>query len=351
MSQVYVPVQWNRHKKVYDLILAGGVVGYLLLFYSGGKLLFPAPHGFSDEILLIRAFGTCALILLHLLLAIGPLARFDPRFAPLLYNRRHLGVSCFLVALVHVILVTGFYGGFGVQPAPEAVLAGYPAALRPGAMPFEVLGFFALLIFFLMASTSHDFWLTNLGSGLWKALHMLVYAGYALTLMHVALGALQDQTSAVFPALLLLGAGGLGSLHLVAGLREARRRSLTSTADAAWLDAGPANGISDGCARVVDPPGAERVAIFRHGRLLHAVSNVCPHQNGPLGEGRIVDGCITCPWHGYQFQPHNGQSPPPFTDKIATYRLKVDGDRLLLDPRALPPGTPVEPALLPQEAV
>ena len=26
-----------------------------------------------------------------------------------------------------------------------------------------------------------------------------------------------------------------------------------------------------------------------------------------------MDGCITCPWHGYQYLPHNGQSPPPFT--------------------------------------
>lgn len=348
MTNAYTTVQWNHHKKVYDLILAGGIVAYLLIFYLGGKLLFPAPGRFSDEILLIRAFATCAVILLHLLLAIGPLARLDARFAPLLYNRRHLGVSFFLVALAHVILVTGFYGGFGVQPAPEAVLAGYPAALRTGAMPFEVLGFFALLIFFLMASTSHDFWLANLGSGVWKALHMLVYAGYALVLMHVALGAMQDQTSSVFPAFLFLGAIGISVLHLAAGLREARQRA-ANPAGENWLDAGLAAGLRDGHARVVDVPGAERVAIFRAGAKLHAVSNVCSHQAGPLGEGRIVDGCITCPWHGYQFLPHNGQSPPPFTEKIPTYRLKVEDGRILLDPRALPPGTAVEPAPFPQE--
>jgi nitrite reductase/ring-hydroxylating ferredoxin subunit len=350
MTNAYTTVQWNQHKKVYDLILAGGVVLYLLIFFVGGKLLFPAPGNFSDEVLLIRAFGTCAILLLHVLLAIGPLARLDPRFAPLLYNRRHLGVSCFLVALVHVILVTGFYGGFGVQPAPEAVLAGYPAALRSGAMPFEVLGFFALIIFFLMASTSHDFWLANLGAGIWKALHMLVYLGYALVLMHVALGAMQDQTSAVFPVLMLFGAAGLSTLHVAAGMREARHRD-AQPAGEQWLDAGPTTGLRDGCARVIDIPHAERVAIFRDGAKLHAVSNVCSHQAGPLGEGRIVDGCITCPWHGYQFLPHNGQSPPPFTEKIPTYRLKVEAGRILLDPRALPPGTAVEPALLPQEAV
>ncbi|MGB1992779.1 MAG: ferric reductase-like transmembrane domain-containing protein, partial [Flavobacteriaceae bacterium] len=43
------------------------------------------------------------------------------------------------------------------------------------AFPFQVLGFFALLIFTIMAITSHDFWLKNLGPKVWKSLHMGVY--------------------------------------------------------------------------------------------------------------------------------------------------------------------------------
>ncbi len=35
------------------------------------------------------------------------------------------------------------------------------------------------------------------------------------------------------------------------------------------------------------------------------ISNVCQHQNGPLGEGEIIDGCITCPWHGFQYHARN----------------------------------------------
>jgi nitrite reductase/ring-hydroxylating ferredoxin subunit/DMSO/TMAO reductase YedYZ heme-binding membrane subunit len=360
VTNAYRAVQWNRHKKVYDLLIAGGVLGYLLLFFVGGRLLFPPPDDFSDEILLIRAFGTCAILLLHLILAIGPLARLDARFAPLLYNRRHLGVSFFLVALAHALLVLGFYGGFGVQPAPAAVLAGYPADVRDGALPFEVFGFFALLIFFLMAATSHDFWLANLGAGTWKALHMLVYPAYALVVAHVAFGALQDQVSPFFAGLLALGVVSLSALHLAAGLREARRRPAPAPADAAasaaraeaaWLDAGPVTAWREGRGRAVEVPGAERVAIFRHQGAFHAVSNVCAHQAGPLGEGRVVDGCITCPWHGYQYLPGNGQSPPPFTEKIPTYRLRVAAGRVLLDPRPLPPGTPVTPAAVPAEEV
>ena len=84
----------------------------------------------------------------------------------------------------------------------------------------------------------------------------------------------------------------------------------------------------------------ERVAVFRYDGKISAVSNVCRHQNGPLGEGRIIDGCITCPWHGFQYEPANGSSPPPFTEKVPTFRVRVEGDRVLVHPRPNPAGTP-----------
>lgn len=332
MTHAYRAVQWNRHKRLYDLWIAGGVLLYLGLFFVGGKWWFREPAAFSDEILLIRAFGTCAIMLLHVVLAIGPLARLDARFAPLLYNRRHLGVAFFLVALVHALLATGFYGGFGVQPAAEAVLVGYEPALRHGALPFELFGFFALLIFFLMAATSHDFWLANLGAGFWKGLHMLVYAAYALVIAHVALGALQDQSSAAFPAMLAAGVFGLTALHLAAARRGRTPRAAARAPDG-WLDAGPADTLADGRGRVVAPPGGgERIAVFRHGDGFRAVSNVCAHQAGPLGEGRIVDGCITCPWHGWQYRAEDGRSPPPYSEKVPTFRVRVEAGHIFVDP-------------------
>ena len=101
--------------------------------------------------------------------------------------------------------------------------------------------------------------------------------------------------------------------------------------------------VPDGRGIVVPLEDGERVAVFRYGDKLSALANVCAHQNGPLGEGRIMDGCVTCPWHGFQYRPEDGCSPPPFTEKVATYRLKLDGRRILLDPRPNEPGTYVEP--------
>ncbi|MCC7388332.1 MAG: ferric reductase-like transmembrane domain-containing protein [Phycisphaerales bacterium] len=347
MSAGYKAVQWNAHKRRYDAAVAGFIVLYLASFVGVGMATHRPPDDISPPILLIRALATLGIVMLHIILAIGPLARLDARFAPLLYNRRHLGVAFFLVALAHALLATLFYGGFGVQNPASAVLAGYGSFASVSAFPFEVLGFAALLVFFVMAATSHDFWLANLSPRVWKWVHMSVYAAYFLVVGHVVLGALQSETSPLYAGLLFAGVAGLIVLHGLAGLRDRRQDRGAISPDGAWVDVGDVGEIAENAAKVVCLAGRERVAVFRHGGRLSAVSNVCAHQGGPLGEGRVIDGCITCPWHGYQYRPGDGQSPPPYTEKIPTYRVRVEGRRIMLNPEALAPGTPVEPAIIP----
>jgi nitrite reductase/ring-hydroxylating ferredoxin subunit len=90
-------------------------------------------------------------------------------------------------------------------------------------------------------------------------------------------------------------------------------------------------------------PGGQRVAVFRHNGCISALTNTCAHQGGPLGEGRIIDGCVTCPWHGWTYRPQDGCAPPPFTEKVPTYRVRVHNGRILVEPAPLLAGTPVEP--------
>ena len=93
--------------------------------------------------------------------------------------------------------------------------------------------------------------------------------------------------------------------------------------------------------------GNESIAIFKYSGKLSAVSNVCKHQNGPLGEGKITDdGCITCPWHGYQYRPEDGCSPPPFPEKVSTYQLLRKENQIWVNPTPFAEGTPVEPVLI-----
>ena len=348
MSSSYTWVQWNRHKKVYDLVLAGTCAVFLAVFIGGSMLTHPAPNEISGPIIVIRALAALAIVLLNIILLIGPLARLSPRFAPLLYNRRHLGVTFFFIALAHGSLSLLYYGGFGVRNPASALLGGYTSFGSVSGFPFEILGFLALLIFFVMAATSHDFWLANLSPRVWKSIHMGVYAAYALVVFHVALGALQSERSMALAGALLVGVAAVVTLHAVAGWREWRRDRLGVSDTQDWIDACEAASLVVDHGRVVALATGERIAVFRTVEGVVAMSNVCSHQGGPLGEGRIVDsgggGCVTCPWHGYQYRPNDGQSPPPYTEKIPTHHVRIVAGRVQINKRANEPGAPTAPA-------
>jgi nitrite reductase/ring-hydroxylating ferredoxin subunit/uncharacterized membrane protein len=48
--------------------------------------------------------------------------------------------------------------------------------------------------------------------------------------------------------------------------------------------------------------GANNILLVREGDTIHAMHETCSHAGGPLSEGKIVDGCIECPWHGSRFR-------------------------------------------------
>lgn len=346
MSDGYRVVSWTPFKKRFDAWMLAGVGVYLLSFIGVSAAVPPAGESFTPLQTLIRATGTLAFLLLTFLLCIGPLARLTPRFRPLLYNRRHLGVTTFLVALVHGVLVVIWYHGFGVLNPVVSLLVSNPRYDSLAGFPFEALGLAALLLMFLLAATSHDFWNANLGPGLWKALHMTIYPAYALLVGHVSLGALQGETHPLYAVALGAAASIVAGLQLYTARFASGAPVRAETGPQGWLRVGPALDIPDSRAVVVEPAGAERIAVFRYEGKVVAISNVCRHQCGPLGEGRVIDGCITCPWHGYQYRPEDGCSPPPFTERVATYATRIAQGIVFVDPRPLEPGTRVEPSVV-----
>jgi methionine sulfoxide reductase heme-binding subunit len=341
MSVRYQAIGWNRQKRIYDLALAGAVAGYLAIFTGLGAWVHPNA---TAETLLIRGFATAALLLLHVILSIGPLCRLDRRFLPLLYNRRHMGITMFVLALAHGIFALIQFHGFGDVNPLASVLVSNRRFDSVADFPFQQLGVLALAILFLMAATSHDFWLKQLTPPVWKRLHMMVYAAYGLLIGHVSLGALQSETSPILAAALGTGLAVLIALHLAAARKEYRQD------EDGYVEACPLKSVPENQAVIVNV-GGERVAVFRYEGKISAISNVCRHQNGPLGEGRIIDGCVTCPWHGYQYLPGTGASPPPFTEKVPVFRTRIEGERVLVHPRPQPLGTHVEPSLIPAEAM
>ncbi|MTI17142.1 (2Fe-2S)-binding protein [Rhodobacteraceae bacterium RKSG542] len=349
MSVKYVPVIWNRTKFAYDAVVLAMIGTYLGLYLYIAPAFQSVTKPIDGHIYWAQAFGSCVFLLLTVILCVGPLARLDKRFLPLLYNRRHLGVMTCVLALFHVSYVIDWYYAFSPINKYAAVLFSNTSYAEFLGFPFEILGLFALLILLVLACTSHDFWLHFLGPPTWKTLHMGIYFAYALVVGHVALGALQGAAGPLMSTVVVGSVALVVSLHLVA----ARKEKVTDTdsppedkEDTKWLDLGDPLSIPDKRALIVSIDESERVAVFRNGTKVSAISNVCAHQNGPLGEGKIVYGCVTCPWHGYQYRLEDGCSPPPFKEKIPTYRLRLEKGRLQLNPEALPAGTYVEPVQL-----
>ena len=257
----------------------------------------------------------------------------------------------FAVALTHASYVIDWYFVFSPTDRYVALLTSNVDYRQFLGFPFEAFGIFSLFVLLVLAVTSHDFWLKFFTPPFWKALHMMIYVGYASLVAHVLFGYMQGATDPIFPVLVLFFSATVLFLHIVAGKRETEAdRTTTASVDGDWVNVARLEDIEDEYGHVVPLPSGERVAIFRYDGKLSVTSNACAHQNGPLGEGRIIDGCITCPWHGFQYRPEDGCAPAPFTEKIATYRLQIKDGNVLVDPKPNPPGTHVDPVHIGESA-
>ena len=339
MSASYRAVGWNSFKKRYDIVMVLGVALFLVAFVG---ISMARSSTWSFEILLMRATAVASLILLHMILAIGPLARLDNRWLPLLYNRRHLGVTMFLLALIHAVLaILTYHVGSTMNPIVSVFTT--DAGLRMSAFPFQAFGFCALIILFVMAATSHDFWLANLTAPVWKTLHMTVYVAYGLLVVHVAFGIIQAETSWISGTFMGLGVVLISGLHVYSGWCQAGLDP-NNDEEAEFVDVCAIAELIENVPLGADVCGERVAVILYEGDKVSCVSGVCQHQNGPLAEGRFRHGCLTCPWHGYQYKPEDGTSPSPFTERIPTFDVKIAGGRVLVRSVPNPAGTPVQPA-------
>src|SRR6516225_6980716 len=102
---------------------------------------------------------------------------------------------------------------------------------------------------------------------------------------HVVLGALQAERNVVLTGLLGVGVALVTALHLLAGAKErAVDRAVAGAMQDGFVEVCAVDNIPEKRAKVVSL-GTERVAVFRYDGKISAISNVCRHQNGPLGEG------------------------------------------------------------------
>lgn len=343
MSVKYIPVQWNSNKWKYNAIMLASVFAYLWIFIFITPSIMSNEGRINVQVHNARAFGSCAFLMLSVILCIGPLARLDNRFLPLLYNRRHFGVMTVFVAITHAGYIVNWYFAFSPSNKYEALLFSNTSYGQLSGFPFEAFGIFALFCLAILAATSHDFWLKFLTPRIWKRIHYLIYAAYISVVAHVSFGILQDQQNHTFTALFIAASAVVATLHLLAALHERNNGNPFPLSSDHWVKVCEVSDMREGFAKITQLTSKERVAVFMHEGKLSAISNACAHQNGPLGEGKIINCLVTCPWHGFQYDVTNGSSPAPFTEKVPTYNLKIEGTSVLVNRKANAPGTFVEP--------
>jgi nitrite reductase/ring-hydroxylating ferredoxin subunit len=73
--------------------------------------------------------------------------------------------------------------------------------------------------------------------------------------------------------------------------------------------------------------GLNDLVLVRQGPTVHALHAVCAHAGGPLPEGRVVEGCLECPWHGSRFRLTDGlvKRGPAVYDQPAYEIRAADG--------------------------
>lgn len=91
-------------------------------------------------------------------------------------------------------------------------------------------------------------------------------------------------------------------------------------------------GISElqpGQATTVSIDGTE-VALFNVDGKFYALTNVCGHRGGPLGEGDLSGEVVTCPWHGWEWNVTDGANVGNPTVRVKAYPAKVEGQDVMV---------------------
>jgi 3-phenylpropionate/trans-cinnamate dioxygenase ferredoxin subunit len=99
---------------------------------------------------------------------------------------------------------------------------------------------------------------------------------------------------------------------------------------AVWVDA-CGSSIAEGSVQPVIVAG-HHLVVARCEGAIRVVEDRCTHDDGPLGEGRVVACEIVCPRHGARFDLKSGAATRmPAISPIRCFPVKEEAGRVLVD--------------------
>ena len=75
-------------------------------------------------------------------------------------------------------------------------------------------------------------------------------------------------------------------------------------------------------------PGGRAVCVANVDGTISVLDGVCPHEEGPLGEGTIEGGRVVCPWHSYAFDVRTGESEQDPDLKATVFEAVIENGEL-----------------------
>lgn len=88
--------------------------------------------------------------------------------------------------------------------------------------------------------------------------------------------------------------------------------------------------LTEGSAKIIRIHGRE-IALIKSNDQIFAAGNECPHLGGPIGEGRVMDGKVTCPWHDWTFDLNSGECDINPAAKITIYPVTITDEGIIIE--------------------
>ncbi len=107
------------------------------------------------------------------------------------------------------------------------------------------------------------------------------------------------------------------------------------TASQDWIDIGAVDEGPLRGARVVKASGDDIAIVRTADGSLFAVRDRCPHRGGPLSQGIVHGGSVTCPLHNWVIDLETGDVQGPDVGCVRTIPVAVRDGRVLLSAAAL----------------
>jgi nitrite reductase/ring-hydroxylating ferredoxin subunit/uncharacterized membrane protein len=160
------------------------------------------------------------------------------------------------------------------------------------------------------------------------AVHAAANAG-AVAMFGASLAARRRGARGAGKLLALAGAGLLGVSgqlggHLVLAQGVGVDQSAFDEPPEEWTAALRDTDLPEGESRYAEVGGIG-VMVARYEGTVYALSNRCVHRGGPLDEGELADGCVTCPWHGSVFRLADGaieRGPTAYPQPVWDVRVR-----------------------------